>query len=190
MRRKPMTITGRTSSITNSFVQAIIPRKVPTNEELAEALKVLGMMVVNRSCSYCGTPATDWDHLRPLVRNRRPTGYIDEIRNLVPACGTCNQSKGASDWRHWINGNAKGSPRSRGVADLAARIERLENFEKWGDVQPLPLENWAGPELWNQHWENLVAVEREMLRAQEHAAKLRQAIAAGWANHQVERPQA
>jgi len=36
-------------------------------------------------CSYCGTPATEWDHLRPLVMNKKPTGYISEIHNLVPA---------------------------------------------------------------------------------------------------------
>ena len=50
-------------------------------------------------CAYCGDKASDWDHLRPLVVKRRPTGFISEIANLVPACGKCNQSKGNSPWR-------------------------------------------------------------------------------------------
>jgi hypothetical protein len=89
--RKPLTITSRTSSITNSFVQAIIPDIEPTQEEWVEALQVLGMTPDGITCVYCGAAATDWDHLRPLVRNKRPTGYINEIRNRVPSCGlTCS----------------------------------------------------------------------------------------------------
>jgi hypothetical protein len=31
-----------------------------------------------------------------LVEEKEPIGYISEIRNLVPVCGKCNQSKGNS----------------------------------------------------------------------------------------------
>lgn len=44
--------------------------------------------------AYCGEQYKEWDHLNSLVENKRPTGYILEIHNLVPACGGCNQSKG------------------------------------------------------------------------------------------------
>ena len=97
--RKPLTITSRSSSITNCFVQAIIRSIEPTDAEVDEALAVLGMSREERSCVYCGATATDWDHLRPLVKDRRPTGYINQIRNLVPSCGPCNQSKSGADWR-------------------------------------------------------------------------------------------
>src|SRR5882757_10331780 len=123
--RAPLKITSRTSSITNSFVQAIIPTVSYSEEQRAEALAELGMTIENLSCVYCGSPTTDWDHLRPLVRNSRPTGYISEIRNLVPSCGPCNQSKGASDWRAWMTGKARGSPATRSVADIQGRMERL-----------------------------------------------------------------
>src|ERR1700686_3805297 len=99
---RPLKITSRSSSITNSFVQAIVPTIDPSSEEIVEALRILGMSPESMACVYCGARTTDWDHLRPLVKNKRPTGYISEIRNLVPACGPCNQSKGASDWRTWI----------------------------------------------------------------------------------------
>ena len=74
--RKPLKITSRTSSITNSFVQAIIPSVEPTAAEVEEALAVLDMTSDAISCIYCGAPASDWDHLRPLVRGRRPSATM------------------------------------------------------------------------------------------------------------------
>jgi NAD-dependent SIR2 family protein deacetylase len=88
----PVKITGRTSSITNAFVNGIIPCIAPAEEEIREVLEVLGMNAAIR-CAYCGNNYTEWDHFRPLIHNKRPTGYISEIHNLVPACGKCNQSK-------------------------------------------------------------------------------------------------
>jgi hypothetical protein len=126
--RRPHSIMSRTSSITNCFVQAIIPSVEPTTEEVTEALAILGMTVDNMSCAYCGARTTDWDHLRPLVKNKRPTGYINEIRNLVPACGPCNQSKSGNVWNVWIQSGAPGSPKTRHVADLPERIKRLRRF--------------------------------------------------------------
>ena len=94
---KPVRITGRSSSITNSFVNGVIPVVVPSEAEVREALEILGMLE-RVTCSYCGDTSTEWDHLRPLVDKQRPTGYISEIHNLVPACGKCNQSKGNKHW--------------------------------------------------------------------------------------------
>lgn len=79
----PVKITGRTSSITNSFVNGVIPAIMPSNEEIALALEVLGMDASDVRCAYCGDPATEWDHLNAIVRRKRPTGYISEIHNLV-----------------------------------------------------------------------------------------------------------
>ena len=174
--RKLLKITSRTSTITNSFVQAIIPEIKPTAAEVTEALDLLGMSISQMSCVYCGTAVTDWDHLRPLVRGKRPTGYISEIRNLVPSCGPCNQSKSGSDWRAWMQGAAPGSPRTKGVSDIATRIEKLERFELWGNVKALPLRELAGVADWDAHWANLEAIELRMQAAQSLAAKIKAAI--------------
>jgi len=176
--RKPLKITQRVSSVTNSFVQAIIPWVEPTSEELEEALGILGMTLATISCAYCGGNASDWDHLRPLVKAKRPTGFISEIKNLVPACGNCNQSKGGADWQVWIVGAARGAPKQRGIADLDDRIEKLRRYEEWGDLTPLPLREWAGPELWDAHWQNLIELESRMQQAQLHALKINAAISA------------
>lgn len=174
--RKPLKVTSRTSSVANGFVQAIIPSVEPTSEEVDEALAQLGMTLGTIKCIYCGDRATDWDHLRPLVSGKRPTGYINEIRNLVPSCGPCNQSKSGSNWRDWMKGAARGSPRTRGIPDLPDRIARLERFIDWGGVKPLNLGELAGAEQWDAYWARLGAVELAMKEAQAHAVMVQGAI--------------
>lgn len=174
--RKPLKITSRTSSVTNGFVQAIIPSVEPTAAETDEALAVLGMTRATIECIYCGATATDWDHLQPLVRGKRPTGYINEVRNLVPSCGPCNQSKSGADWRRWIEGTARNAPRTKGVVDLPDRIARLERFVAWAKREPLALRELAGPELWDSYWQRLSEIEQAMHRAQVQAVALQTAI--------------
>jgi hypothetical protein len=174
--RVPLKITSRTSSITNSFVQAIIPIVSYSEEQRAEALAKLGMTIENLSCVYCGSPTTDWDHLRPLVRNSRPTGYISEIRNLVPSCGPCNQSKGAADWKAWMMGKARGSPTTRGVGNVADRVSCIEKFVSWGNISPMQFEEMVPREMWRDYWDQLSAVTNAMRAAQEKATLVRQHI--------------
>jgi hypothetical protein len=133
-------------------------------------------------CAYCGAPATDWDHLRPLVKSKRPTGYSNHIRNLVPACGPCNQSKGAQDWRTWLNGTAKGSPKTRGVPDIEERIARLDAYEKWSDHPPLDLAAIVGTERWKAYWQQLEEIEASMHKAQIEAAQIRDLISTALRN--------
>lgn len=125
---KAVTIMGRSSSVTNSFVNSIIPVITPNPEEIRDALAILEMSE-EVACAYCGDSWTEWDHLRPIVIDRLPTGYVSEIHNLVPACGKCNQSKGNRHWRTWMLGNAAKSPSTRGVVDLHVRVSRLEAYE-------------------------------------------------------------
>jgi hypothetical protein len=162
MRVRKLKITSRLSSITNGFVQAIIPERQPTATEVEEALQRLGMTMEQRTCVYCGAGATDWDHLQPLVRGRRPTGYFHEIKNWVPACGTCNQSKGSQDWRIWMFGSAQNSPRSRGIENLEGRAEVIENYERWGGATRLNFAEIVPPQEWMAYWERLSQIEALM----------------------------
>src|SRR5687768_9001300 len=113
------TMVSRKSSVTNAFVNSLIPVIEPTPGEVAAALQLLGMTAGDVRCAYCGDKATEWDHLRPLVVNRRPTGFISEIANLVPSCPKCNQSKGNKHWLLWIMSTATHAPATRQIADLA-----------------------------------------------------------------------
>jgi hypothetical protein len=49
---KPMKITGRSSSITNAFINSIIPVIYPTEDEVKEALDVLEMPHNEFQCCY------------------------------------------------------------------------------------------------------------------------------------------
>jgi hypothetical protein len=146
------TMVSRKSSITNAFVNSVIPVVVPTAEEVEKALDILEMQPGDLRCAYCGDKSTEWDHLRPLVLNRRPTGFITEIANLVPACGKCNQSKGNKDWRKWMLGSAKRSPTGRAIADVKERIRRLDAFQTWRPPTKVNFEEILGREDWNHYW--------------------------------------
>lgn len=174
---KPVKITGRSSSITNAFINSIIPVVEPTNEQVKEALSILGMNLDTYECSYCGSTASEWDHLRPLVLNKMPTGYISEIHNLVPACGKCNQSKGNKPWATWIISDAKLSPKSKLVKDLAQRMERLTAYENWQKPTKIDFAAVLGIETWEQHWENCEAVQEKMRHAQILANEIKQMVA-------------
>jgi len=172
---KPVKITGRKSSITNSFINGIIPVVPPTAEEVRQALSILGMLNDVR-CAYCGDGYTEWDHLRPLVLGKKPTGFISEIHNLVPACGKCNQSKGNKHWRDWMLGPAILSPKTRGVPDLERRVERLADYEAWMPPTLLDFEALVDPATWADHWSNYEQIIELMKRSEATATLIRETV--------------
>lgn len=172
-----MKITGRTSTITNAFVNSIIPVVYPTEDEVREALAILGMCEDSVACAYCGGLSSEWDHLRPLVIDKRPTGFISEIDNLVPACGKCNQSKGNKEWKGWIRSTAKLSPASKGVVDLEERISKLDAYESWGNPTIVDFESIIGADTWRRHWLNWESILDSMRVAQALATEINETIA-------------
>jgi hypothetical protein len=167
------TMVSRKSSITNAFVSAIIPVVAPTLEEIEKALGILGMEPGDVRCAYCGDQSTEWDHLRPLVIKRRPTGFISEIANLVPACGKCNQSKGNKQWRDWIVSEASLSPTARGKVDVEERSARLDAFEKWLSPSRVDFSAIVGHEEWEQYWSLCEDLVGELHKCQQVADTIR-----------------
>ena len=172
----PATMTSRKSSITNAFVGAVIPVITPSIEEIQEALAVLAMTPQDVRCAYCGDTSTEWDHLRPLVVNRRPTGFISEIANLVPSCGKCNQSKGNKPWRDWMLSNAKRSPTGRGLPRVQNKVALLEEYEKWKTPTQVEFEQIIGVKEWSQYWSLCDAINDELREAQQVANSLRDRV--------------
>lgn len=170
------TMVSRKSSVTNAFVNSVIPCIEPTDEEVEQALRTLGMTADTIACAYCGDKQTEWDHLRPLVSKMRPTGYISEIANLVPACGKCNQSKGNKPWREWMLSPARLSPTGRGMKDVAKRVKRLEAYLEWRHPTKIDFEEILGTEHWDNYWSLWEALINEMRRCQEVADTLRDRI--------------
>ncbi len=169
-------ISARSSSITAAFVSSILPIVQPTDDEILQALQILEMEPNNVRCAYCGDKSSEWDHLRPIVTDQKPTGFISEIRNLVPSCGKCNQSKGKKHWRQWMLSPAKQSPKTREIADLDKRIARLESYEKWGNLTPIDFTTIVPEELWLEYWSNMRRIHADMKLAQEVALRVRKVI--------------
>jgi len=176
---KPVRITGRSSSITNSFVNGVIPVVSPTEDEVRNALETLGMLDAI-ACVYCGDTSTEWDHLRPLVDRQRPTGYISEIHNLVPACGKCNQSKGNKNWLTWMRSAAPLSPAARGIADIEQRIARLQEYERRGAPTRIDFESAVGGELWERHWSHHKRLLELMREADTDAQEIKERVRAAY----------
>lgn len=172
------TMVSRKSSITNAFVNAVIPVVEPTIEEIDEALRILEMTPEDVRCAYCGDKATEWDHLRPLVLNKRPTGFISEIANLVPSCGKCNQSKRNEKWQTWIlSQKARHSPTKRNIDGTAKRIQLLEAYERWRQPVQIDFTQILGEEQWSGYWRMWDSVNEELRRCQAVADKLREKVA-------------
>lgn len=171
------TMVSRKSSVTNAFVNAVIPVLPPTLEEIEEALDILGMRPGDVRCAYCADRSTEWDHLRPLVVKHRPTGYISEIANLVPACGKCNQSKGNKHWREWMLSGAPLSPTGRRVDGVAERIARLEAYEGWRSPTKIDFEAAVGREEWEQYWSLWESLIGRMRECQDVADRIRVKVA-------------
>ena len=174
-----VSVTGRSSSITNAFINAIIPVHDPTQEEELEALRILEMNPSDIRCAYCGDKSTEWDHLRAIISNQEPTGYITEIANLVPACSKCNQSKGKAHWRAWMLGGARLSPTTRNIADIPKRIKRLEAYEAWRQPKKIDFAEIVGPEMWRRHRQNWKDVLQLLKKSQELATEIRDIVARG-----------
>jgi hypothetical protein len=172
----PQTMVARKSTLTNAFVSALIPSFSATVEEVDEALTILALDPFDLRCCYCGGPWHTWDHLRPLVTRCKPTGFVTEIANLVPSCSPCNSSKGASAWKKWMFGKAKGSPLTRRIPDLELRAERLTAFENWRAPVKVDFEAILGLHDWTRYWSLHEAVVRDMYSAQEFANALRRRV--------------
>lgn len=173
---RPVKITGRTSSITNAFVNGIIPVINPTDQEINEVLQTLGMDSEHVVCAYCGDPYTEWDHFHPLVEGKKPTGYISEIHNLVPSCSKCNQSKGNKYWKTWMMSDANYSPHSRNIPDIEYRIQKLEEFERRYPPIKLDFEKIVGAQSWEHHWENCRKIHDLMRESQEYSDEIKKCI--------------
>ena len=185
--RRAKKITSRVSSVTNGFVQAVLPEALPDPIERLQVLTILEINPNKMTCAYCGDTAHHQDHLNAYVSKKRPSGYLNEARNLVPACGPCNTSKGGKPWRAWLFSDALGSPKTRGVQDLEARAARLQRLVDEFELRPIDLASLVDKELWAFYWKRLETIERLMFDAQHEAIIIREQITGALLHRVVQR---
>ena len=99
-----------------------------------EMRKVISFFDRGRTCIFCGDkPIRRWDHL-VAIKN----GGDTVLGNMVPACARCDDSKGASGYREWALGDAKYSPKTRGVSDIERRLDDIDRYVAKHDYHPQP----------------------------------------------------
>jgi hypothetical protein len=151
----------RASTITNAFVRALAGTDKWDDAGVRRALTDLSQDPERLTCVYCGDSAATWDHVHATVVKGRYSGFGHRIRNLVPACRTCNEKKGGRDWRIWMN-----QPHLRSREGWTGRLESLQRHQAAGNQ----------PEIVSQQAEFyalLAQVHELMRRADVLASKIR-----------------
>lgn len=82
----------------STFKRVTAAFDVVSEQEVDEALKELELNPEQLHCVYCGLPATCWDHLVPAA-----IGGTHQLRNLAPACTSCNNRKGNKGWSEYFD---------------------------------------------------------------------------------------
>lgn len=169
-------LTGRISTINNAFAISITPYIKPSEEEIEEMYKNLKLK--ENECAYCLNEANSMDHLKPLVNNFLPTGYITNIKNLVPCCSSCNSSKGSREFVEWYN-DEKNRQRlyKRGMTEekIIERLKIIEEYEKNVD-EPLDYSKILGEKLYKEYKEHRENLEKMLQKEQEFCNKLAEKI--------------
>lgn len=76
------------------------------------------------ACVFCGdTNVGRWDHLVSINQ-----GGETILGNMVLACAACDDSKQHRPFDVWMRSSAPGSPTSRHVVDVEARIVRIKEY--------------------------------------------------------------
>ena len=121
-------------------------------------------------CVFCGSGTTKEnrgivpDHLIPVTR----FGEL-VIGNTVPACQTCNDSRGDGDWRPFV--------RAKFPNDPEAQIARIEEYLKRHPYHPPSPESALSPEEREkyaqllQDWESLHTQARQLHSSAEDRRK-------------------
>ena len=95
-------------------------RCIVESEAISDSQWYNTLSTFNCCCAYCGaTGDLTMDHVIPLSR-----GGTNGLRNVIPACASCNTSKGAKDMLEWYKAKSFFS------IDRLAIIERFINDEK------------------------------------------------------------
>ena len=155
---------GRSSTISNAFAISITPYIYPTSAAITDFYDLLA--IEEGQCAYCLGDANAMDHIKPLVTDGLPTGYITDIHNLVPCCWACNSAKGKKDFSEWyLSKNNVDRLHKKGLSNdkIQERFSVIKNYISRIGV-PLNYQEILGDDLWNEYLsrrKNLIAALRE-----------------------------
>ena len=91
----------RDSTLRHQYIKGILGKNTLSKAESKKHYETYNIDI--NKCAYCGEHANTLDHIYGLVNQKEFSGYTNDISNLIPACSSCNSSKGNKDWDKWIN---------------------------------------------------------------------------------------
>ena len=139
---RPHRIHGRKSTLTTAFASAIAPRDDYEPDRVNRVIRDLRQNPSNLKRVFCGKPATSWDHLVPLIKDKKFSGYGHWLGNLVPCCTDCNALKRGVDWRDFL--------KSQDPSNFhAKKTLLLRHVEKYGrtKISSRKIERLCGAEM-------------------------------------------
>jgi hypothetical protein len=121
----------------SELVRALNDCLAPRQFGQAEMQRTLQFFKMSEpECVYCGSREVHrWDHVVAISQ-----GGETVLGNMVPACARCDDSKRDVPYEAWMSSSAAGSPKSRGVGDIAERISRIQACARHFDYTVCPLE--------------------------------------------------
>ena len=148
-------------NVSRGLREIIAPRQTMSKDQWGRVLQEFGGL-----CFFCGSAGTAEnrgivpDHLIPVTR----FGEL-VIGNTVPACQTCNDSRGEKDWRPFLRTRFPGDPEAQ-IAQVEAHLEKH-------DYRPATLDSALSASeqisylALIQEWEVLIEKARKLHEAAE-----------------------
>jgi NMD protein affecting ribosome stability and mRNA decay len=120
-------------NVARGLREIVAPRQTMSRAQWEAVLEEFG-----RICIFCGSPSNEKnrgivpDHLVPVTR----FGEL-VMGNTVPACQTCNDSRGEKEWRPFL--------RQTFTGDAETQIRRVETHLAKFNYHPVSLEDALSP---------------------------------------------
>ena len=152
-------------NVSRGLREVVAPRQTMSKKQWQQVLEEFGGL-----CIFCGSAGTAEnrgivpDHLVPVTRYGELV-----LGNTVPACQTCNDSRGEKDWRPFLRTRFPSDPENQ-IAKVEAHLEKYHYKPATLELALSPTEQKIYFALLEE-WESLLAKARKLHSSAEHRRK-------------------
>ena len=121
----------RSTTIRHEYADAVLgckPDLDKLKKNYRKKYEKYGINVDN--CAYCGNKATGVDHIYSIINDSKFSGYTNDLKNLIPACQSCNSSKGSMNWDEWLDSGYERANNIKSIEGYADRIKYIKKYVK------------------------------------------------------------
>ncbi|CYU87155.1 TPA: HNH endonuclease [Streptococcus suis] len=186
---KKTTINSRITTVRNSAFNGILPIEKPDSDDI----KFIEMLLKTKNgrflCGYCGkTEATETDHINPLIIAGKPSGYIHEISNLIPVCGSCNSIKSNLTITDFFENDKFKLKVGDKLDERKLTFDQYTKYfeNKYGKVVKLNFEEIIDEKLWNDYLDKTSEIFELMKSSSEMYIEIKEQLKKYYIEHRVE----